>query len=325
MQFGEYARLLAAHARGARGARGRVAGALRGAPRPLALPTRPPASGVPHQPRPPRSVLTLGPRAHRAAPGAGAAGGVHALHHPAGGGARHPPPHRRPGRPRRRASPRRAGLSRTPGPLVGDCADVLPLRSRAAGATGMVAFLKEVRGWLLDAFEHEVFAYARLPGEAAARPRAPAGLRSSPSPSTWSRWQRPWRATGRGTGGGGGRPGAGAGGLGDPLRQVRPGHRHPGAGRRDRARLPLQHRPLRPRHRGADAGAAGARAGAGRVPAGDGARGAGPAGRGRAPPGGGGVEPHGGGVPGRCVPARALRGARAARAGAPRPSWRAAR
>ncbi|HEV7589821.1 MAG TPA: amino acid adenylation domain-containing protein, partial [Longimicrobium sp.] len=46
--------------------------------------------------------------------------------------------------------------------LVGHCVDVLPIRSRAAQDAGTLGFLKQVRGWLLDAFEHEVFSYARL-------------------------------------------------------------------------------------------------------------------------------------------------------------------
>ncbi|MBV9109318.1 MAG: amino acid adenylation domain-containing protein, partial [Gemmatimonadetes bacterium] len=46
--------------------------------------------------------------------------------------------------------------------LVGHCVDVLPVRSRAAADIGTVGFLKEVRGWLLDAYEHEVFAWGRL-------------------------------------------------------------------------------------------------------------------------------------------------------------------
>jgi amino acid adenylation domain-containing protein len=48
------------------------------------------------------------------------------------------------------------------GSLVGDCADLLPLRSRTRETQELSAFLREVRGWLLDAFEHEVFAYTRL-------------------------------------------------------------------------------------------------------------------------------------------------------------------
>jgi amino acid adenylation domain-containing protein len=48
------------------------------------------------------------------------------------------------------------------GSLVGDCADVLPIRSRADDSKGLLPFLKDVRGWLLDAYENEVFAYTRL-------------------------------------------------------------------------------------------------------------------------------------------------------------------
>ncbi|MBB4634032.1 non-ribosomal peptide synthetase/type I polyketide synthase [Longimicrobium terrae] len=46
--------------------------------------------------------------------------------------------------------------------LVGHCVDVLPVRSRAEGDIGAQRFMKQVRGWLLDAYEHEVFAYGRL-------------------------------------------------------------------------------------------------------------------------------------------------------------------
>ncbi|HEX2210651.1 MAG TPA: amino acid adenylation domain-containing protein [Longimicrobium sp.] len=48
------------------------------------------------------------------------------------------------------------------GTLVGHCVDVLPVRSRAGASASAADFLRDVRGWLLDAYEHEVFSYARL-------------------------------------------------------------------------------------------------------------------------------------------------------------------
>ncbi|HEX5872658.1 MAG TPA: amino acid adenylation domain-containing protein, partial [Longimicrobium sp.] len=39
---------------------------------------------------------------------------------------------------------------------------VLPIRSRAADGIGTQRFQKDVRGWLLDAYEHEVFTWGRL-------------------------------------------------------------------------------------------------------------------------------------------------------------------
>ncbi|HEU4562407.1 MAG TPA: amino acid adenylation domain-containing protein, partial [Longimicrobium sp.] len=56
--------------------------------------------------------------------------------------------------------------------LVGDCADLLPIRSVLPPAAGVASFLKAVRGWLLDAAEHEVFAYTRLQEKLGA-PRGP--------------------------------------------------------------------------------------------------------------------------------------------------------
>jgi amino acid adenylation domain-containing protein len=85
------------------------------------------------------------------------------------------------------------------GTVVGDCADVLPIRSRAAETEGVLGFLKSVRGWLLDAYEDEVFAYTRLqeklgvargPGDPALislvvnlEPRAPAALADAADPA----------------------------------------------------------------------------------------------------------------------------------------------
>jgi amino acid adenylation domain-containing protein len=46
--------------------------------------------------------------------------------------------------------------------LVAHCVDLLPIRSRVGAETDLLAFVKEVRGWLMDAYEHEVFSYARL-------------------------------------------------------------------------------------------------------------------------------------------------------------------
>ncbi|HET7232712.1 MAG TPA: amino acid adenylation domain-containing protein [Longimicrobium sp.] len=46
--------------------------------------------------------------------------------------------------------------------LVGHCVDALPVRSRAEGTRGLLHFLRDVRGWLLDAYEHEAFSQARL-------------------------------------------------------------------------------------------------------------------------------------------------------------------
>ncbi|HSU12938.1 non-ribosomal peptide synthetase/type I polyketide synthase [Longimicrobium sp.] len=57
--------------------------------------------------------------------------------------------------------------------LVGHCVDVLPLRTRADEGTTLLAFLKQVRGWLLDAYEHEPFSYSRLQ-ELAGAARGPA-------------------------------------------------------------------------------------------------------------------------------------------------------
>jgi amino acid adenylation domain-containing protein len=48
------------------------------------------------------------------------------------------------------------------GSLVGDCADVLPIRSTVADGEALLPLLKRVRGALLDAYENEVFAYTRL-------------------------------------------------------------------------------------------------------------------------------------------------------------------
>ena len=58
------------------------------------------------------------------------------------------------------------------GTLVGNCVDVLPVRSRIGGVTTVRAFLKQVRGWLLDAYEHEAFSLARL-AERLEVPRGP--------------------------------------------------------------------------------------------------------------------------------------------------------
>jgi amino acid adenylation domain-containing protein len=46
--------------------------------------------------------------------------------------------------------------------VVGNCADVLPLRSRAPRTEELGAYLRDVRGWVLDACEREDFSWARL-------------------------------------------------------------------------------------------------------------------------------------------------------------------
>jgi amino acid adenylation domain-containing protein len=46
--------------------------------------------------------------------------------------------------------------------VIAHCVDVLPIRSRAESAERARPFLKAVRGWLLDAYEDEVFSLARL-------------------------------------------------------------------------------------------------------------------------------------------------------------------
>ncbi|HVH12652.1 MAG TPA: amino acid adenylation domain-containing protein, partial [Longimicrobium sp.] len=46
--------------------------------------------------------------------------------------------------------------------LVGHCVDVLPIRSRITEGEDTLRFLRQVRGWLLDAYEHEVFTWGRL-------------------------------------------------------------------------------------------------------------------------------------------------------------------
>ncbi|HEX2210572.1 MAG TPA: amino acid adenylation domain-containing protein, partial [Longimicrobium sp.] len=56
--------------------------------------------------------------------------------------------------------------------LVGNCVDVLPVRSRVDPSTALRPFLRQVRGWLLDAYEHEVFSLARL-AERLEIPRGP--------------------------------------------------------------------------------------------------------------------------------------------------------
>jgi amino acid adenylation domain-containing protein len=56
--------------------------------------------------------------------------------------------------------------------LLGHCVDLLPIRSRVTASTRVAAYLKEVRGWLLDAYDHEAFSYARLQ-EALRAPRGP--------------------------------------------------------------------------------------------------------------------------------------------------------
>ena len=83
--------------------------------------------------------------------------------------------------------------------------------------------------------------------------------------------------------------GGGGRGVGD--HQVRPGALRHLARRRHLRRAGVQHRPLRPLHRPADAGAPGAGAGAGRRGRGRAALAAGAARRGGARAGGGGVEP----------------------------------
>ncbi|HEX8393612.1 MAG TPA: amino acid adenylation domain-containing protein [Longimicrobium sp.] len=56
--------------------------------------------------------------------------------------------------------------------LVAHCVEVLPIRSRADAGTGTQRFLNQVRGWLLDAYEHEVFTWGRLQEKRSA-PRDP--------------------------------------------------------------------------------------------------------------------------------------------------------
>ncbi|HET7460810.1 MAG TPA: amino acid adenylation domain-containing protein [Longimicrobium sp.] len=58
------------------------------------------------------------------------------------------------------------------GTVVGDCADVLPIRSRVGEGDTLASLLKSVRGWVLDAFDDEVFAYTRLQ-ERLGRPSGP--------------------------------------------------------------------------------------------------------------------------------------------------------
>jgi iturin family lipopeptide synthetase A len=48
------------------------------------------------------------------------------------------------------------------GALVGNCADVFPIRSRLREPRSAGEYLREVRGLVLDACEHETFSYARL-------------------------------------------------------------------------------------------------------------------------------------------------------------------
>ncbi|WP_420130066.1 amino acid adenylation domain-containing protein [Longimicrobium sp.] len=59
------------------------------------------------------------------------------------------------------------------GSLVGHCVEVLPIRSRVDADTGTQRFLRQVRGWLLDAYENEVLTWGRL-HERLDRPRDPA-------------------------------------------------------------------------------------------------------------------------------------------------------
>lgn len=46
--------------------------------------------------------------------------------------------------------------------MVGNCVDVLPIRSRVNAATRVGSFLEQVRASLLNAYEHDVFSYAQL-------------------------------------------------------------------------------------------------------------------------------------------------------------------
>ena len=57
--------------------------------------------------------------------------------------------------------------------VAGNCVAVLPLRSRWDGTPSVREHLRQVRGWLLDAAEHEEFSYARL-HEAMRMPIGPA-------------------------------------------------------------------------------------------------------------------------------------------------------
>jgi amino acid adenylation domain-containing protein len=57
--------------------------------------------------------------------------------------------------------------------VVGSCVSVLPLRSRPDERWSVREHLRQVRGWLLDAAEHEEFSYARL-REAMRQPLGPA-------------------------------------------------------------------------------------------------------------------------------------------------------
>ncbi|HEX8244937.1 MAG TPA: aminotransferase class III-fold pyridoxal phosphate-dependent enzyme, partial [Longimicrobium sp.] len=48
------------------------------------------------------------------------------------------------------------------GTMVGNCADVLPLRSRMSAERSVAEYPADVRGWVLDACEHEDLSWARL-------------------------------------------------------------------------------------------------------------------------------------------------------------------
>jgi amino acid adenylation domain-containing protein len=57
--------------------------------------------------------------------------------------------------------------------MVGHCVDVLPVRSRMGAGRQVREYMRDVRGWLLGAYDDEVFSYARLQ-EMLRVPRGPA-------------------------------------------------------------------------------------------------------------------------------------------------------
>ncbi|MFL5542472.1 MAG: aminotransferase class III-fold pyridoxal phosphate-dependent enzyme, partial [Longimicrobiaceae bacterium] len=159
MQLGEYATLVAEHTTGAARAEAEWLGRFSGM-RPLVLPTDRPRPTVPtHRARTARFRLEA-PLAHALRERSRTLGvtlfttlltGVlAALHRMAG------------------QDDLVIGISSAGRPLAGmesvvaHCVDALPIRSRLNGPRRMAEFLKEVRGWLLDAFEDEFFSYARL-------------------------------------------------------------------------------------------------------------------------------------------------------------------
>jgi amino acid adenylation domain-containing protein len=159
MQFGEYAALLAAHAAGHAGREAEWLARFEGAA-PLALPyDRPRAAGAAQ--RAARQTLEIDPALAGALREASRRegctlfmtllAGVLAVLHRAGGG-----PDVLVGIPSAgRPFPGSAEV-------VGHCVDVLPIRSRVGGTERVRDHLRAVRALLLDAYEDEVFSFARL-------------------------------------------------------------------------------------------------------------------------------------------------------------------